>query len=262
MNRHASLLVGILLLIPALVLPASGESVVPGEVLALEFPELGEMHGNLPAVCEVSVPKGYDPQKPSPLLVWFAGGKGSHRVEGARGLVDFDRFVVVALPYPNGHDMRKVIKDGGLEAVRTFHQAMMARVLALIPNIDPNVRVVAGTSNGAHLIGSALSLGWDEFTDYFTLFVLHEGGSAASNKYPGAKDKRLLVIWGEQSEARRWQSWFNWRIGQSDARVSYHSIPVAGHGLNARGREMIRSWIEEMAFSPKGFDPSGPAKGI
>lgn len=228
----------------------AGERIVPGEVLTLEFPELAPMHGDLPAACEVSVPKHYDPEKPVPLLVWFTGGKGSQRVEGARGLVDFDRFVVVALPYPNGHDMRKVIKEGGMETVREYHRAMMARVTERVPNIDPQVRIVAGSSNGAHLIGTALSLEWAGFVDYFTLFVLHEGGSAASRKYPGAKDKRLLVIWGEKSEALKWQLWFNWSIGQPGALVSYHSVPEAGHGLNARGCGMIKAWIEEMAFPP------------
>lgn len=218
---------------------------VPGEVTTLEFPELPKMHGELTAACEVSVPKTYMPGKPVPLLVWFTGGKGSHRVAGAGGLVDFDKFLVVALPYPNGHDMRKVIKEGGMEAVREYHRTMMAKVSELVPDIDPRVRIAAGTSNGAHLIGAALDLEWAEFADYFTLFVLHEGGAAPGTKYAGAKGKRLLVIWGEKSEALRWQLLFNWRIGQPGALVSYHSVPDAGHGLNARGRGMIRSWIDE-----------------
>lgn len=224
---------------------AAEPRVVPGEVMTLEFPELEKMHGDLAAACEVSIPKSYDPAMPVPLLVWFTGGKGSHRVAGANGLVDFDRFVVVALPYPNGHDMRKVIKEGGMETVRVYHQAMMARVLARVPNIDPRVRIAAGTSNGAHLIGTALDQEWAGFVDYFTLFVLHEGGTAPGNKYPGAKSKRLLVVWGEKSEALRWQLLFNWRIGQPGALVSYHSVPDAGHGLDTRGRALIRSWIEE-----------------
>jgi hypothetical protein len=222
---------------------------VPGEVLTLEFSDLPKMHGDLTAACEVSIPKNYDPAKPVPLLVWFTGGKGSNRIAGANGVVDFDRFVVVALPYPNGHDMRTAIKGGGMEAVRTYHQAMMDRMTVLLPNIDPRVRIAAGSSNGAHLIGTALSLEWAGFADYFTLFVLHEGGSAASNKYPGAKDKRLLVIWGEKSEALKWQLLFNWRIGQAGARISYHSVPDAAHGLNERGRVFIRTWIDE-AIAP------------
>lgn len=227
---------------------AAEPAVVPGEVLTLEFPDLPKMHGDLAAACEVSIPKNYDPSKPVPLLVWFTGGKGSNRVAGANGLVDFDRFVVVAFPYPNGHDMRQVIKDGGMETVRAYHQAMMGRVTALVPNIDPRVRIVAGTSNGAHLIGSALSLEWVGFADYFTLFVLHEGGTSASGKYPGAKDKRLLVIWGEKSEALKWQLVFNWRIGQPGALVSYHSVPDAGHGLTPGGREMIHRWIDDRIY--------------
>lgn len=224
---------------------AAEPAVVPGTVVTLEFPELAKMHGELPASCEVSIPKNYDPAKPVPLLVWFTGGKGSNRVAGANGVVDFDRFAVVALPYPHGHDMREMIVEGGMDNVKDYHAAMMARVKALLPNIDPQARIAAGSSNGAHLIGTALDLEWAGFGDYFTLFVLHEGGTAPTGKYPGAKGKRLLVIWGEKSEALKWQIWFNWRIGQPGALVSYHSVPEAGHGLEARGRKMIHDWIEE-----------------
>jgi len=227
--------------------PLQGEAprVAPDTTLTLEFPGLPPMQDGLPAACEVHIPKSYEAGRPVPLLVWFGGGKGSQHVAGAAGVVDFDRFVVVALPYPGGKLPRLAAQDGDVARHWEFQQVMMRKVTELIPNIDPRVRVVAGTSSGAHLIGSGLSLEWPGFVDYFTLFVLHEGGVAASNKYPGAKGRRLLVIWGEESPAFKWQLLFNWRIGRADARVSYRSIPGAGHGLTPRGREMIRTWIEE-----------------
>lgn len=238
-------LLGVVVLRPSYGEIAALPRVAPGVVMTLEFPELGEMQDKLPAACEVSIPKAYDAAKPVPLLVWFGGGKGSHQVAGAKGIVDFDRFVVVALPYPSGRLPRIAGQEGDVAKHWAFQEVMLRKVAELVPNIDPAVRVVAGTSSGAHLIGNGLSLEWPGFVDYFTLFVLHEGGYAASNKYPGAKDKRLLIIWGENSEVLKWQVLFNWRIGQPGARVSYHSVPEAGHGLDARGRGMIRAWIEE-----------------
>ena len=224
---------------------AAEPQVVPGTTLTLAFPHLPRMHDDLPAACEVHIPKDYDAGTPVPLLVWFSGGKGSQHVAGANGLVNFDRFVVVALPYPGGRDMRAFIKEGGVDDVWAFQQSMLSKVRELIPNIDVRVRIAAGTSNGAHLIGTGLNRDWAGFVDYFSLFVLHEGGAAPTYSYSAAKNKRLLVVWGEDSEALKWQLWFNARIGQSDARISYHSVPGAGHGLTARGRDVIRAWIDE-----------------
>jgi len=80
----------------------SAPTFLPGAVVTLNFPALGDMQDNLPAACEVSTPKTYDPSRLVPHLVCFGVGKGSRRVDGAAGLVDFDRVVVAALPYPGG----------------------------------------------------------------------------------------------------------------------------------------------------------------
>lgn len=230
------------------VLAVAGEPrLVPGEVVTLAFPELGEMQDKLPAACEVSVPKNYDPAKPVPLLVWFGGGKGSHSVGGARGVVDFDKFVVVALPYPKGRLPRLAAQeDGTIDAHWAFQRTMLERVKQVVPNIDPRRRLVAGTSSGGHHIAYGLDRGWAGFADYFTVFIVHEGGAQPlTRRLPGAKGKRLLVVYGEETDSLAWRTWFNWHVERSGAEATIIGVPGAGHGLNDDARNVIREWIEE-----------------
>jgi pimeloyl-ACP methyl ester carboxylesterase len=246
-----TLLPGLMFFVVALLRAAP--ALEPGSTLLLDFPELGEMHDKLPAACEVRIPKTYDPRKPVPLLVWFGGGKGSHQVGGARGLVDFDRFVVVALPYPRGVLPRIAAQnDGPVDAHWVFQRAMLNRVVERVPNIDPRLRLVAGTSSGGHHIAYGLDRGWAGFADYFTAFIVHEGGAQPlTHRFPGAKGKRVLVVYGEESDSLTWRTWFNWQVEKSGAEATIIGIPGAGHGLNEDGRRAIRTWTDALLSSRK-----------
>ncbi len=223
-------------------------ALVPGATFTLQFPELGEMHDTLPAACEVSIPKNYNAAKPVPLLVWFGGGKGSHQAGGARGLVDFDRFVVVALPYPKGTLPRLAAQDKGpIDAHWAFQRTMLERVIKVVPNIDRRLRLVAGTSSGGHQIAYGLDRSWPGFADYFTAFIVHEGGAQPlTHRFPGAKGKRMLVVYGEETDSLTWRTWFNWQVEKSGAEATIIGIPGAGHGLNEDGRRAIRKWTDEL----------------
>lgn len=218
---------------------------IAGEVLTLRFPELGPMHDRMSSMCEVSVPKTYDRDRPAPLLVWFGGGRGSHSVGGAKTLADFDRFVVVAFPYPEGRDPRIAAEELRVEEHWDYHRVMLERVHAIFPNLDPRLRIAAGTSNGAHYLGYGLDQRWPGFGEAFTAFVLHEGGAAPlSSAIPGAKGRKVLVAWGTRSESVWWREWFNDRIAVVGADLTLVPIRGAGHGLNDDGRKVIRAWID------------------
>ena len=66
-------------------------------------------------------------------------------------------------------------------------------------------------------------------------------------EFDGARRKRVLVIFGENSRARNWQMTFNKRIEDSRAEAEFIEVPGAGHGLNRDGRKKIREWIETVA---------------
>lgn len=224
-------------------------ALTPGISFSMLFPELGPMHDGLPAACGVSVPASFDPARPVPLLVWFGGGKGSHDTGGARGLVDADRFLIVALPYPGGRLPRLTAQESGeaIDAHWAYQRVMLARIQEMFPNIDPSLRLVAGTSSGGHHIAYGLDRGWEGFADTFTHFIVHEGGSKPlTHRFPGAKDKRMLVVYGEESESLSWRTWFNWQVERSGARADIIGVPGSAHGLDNQARAVIRRWTDAL----------------
>ncbi len=220
----------------------------PGEVITLDFPDLPAMAGNQSSKCEVRIPDSYNPQNTYPLFVWFAGGKGSYKVGGANELVDFERFIVVALPYPGGRLPRLAVNDGTIDAHWEYLAPMLEEVKKRVPNISETVRIAGGTSSGAHLVGSGICQEWDDFSDYFTAYVLHEGGYAPKKDYDAAKRKPVLVIYGEKSPAYGWQKGFNEAIKGSRADLTFIAMPTDGHGLSGEGRKRIREWTDALVL--------------
>lgn len=227
---------------------AAPAQLIPGENVLLEFPELGNMAQGQSAQCELSIPKNYDPVRSVPLFVWFSGGKGSHRVAGAKGLVDFDQFLVLSLPYPEGRLPRLAIEAGGgeINTFWEFQRPMLERVVELVPNISEKVRIAGGASSGGHLIGSALDQELRGFCDFFTGFILHEGGYSPQIEYDGTRSSHdILIVYGENSHVREWQDYFMQRIDKARGRIDYIEVENAGHGLNRDGKQAIREWIEK-----------------
>lgn len=221
-------------------------ALTPGSVITLEFPELGNMAKEESARCEVRIPENYTETERFPIFVWFSGGKGSCKVSKASQMVDFDKFIVVALPYPDGRLPRLGVRDGGIEDFWEFQYPMLQRVTALIPNISETVRIAAGQSSGGHLLGSSIDLDWPGFTDYFTAFVLHEGGYAPHMTYQGITDAtQVLVTYGENSKSKPWQESFMRKFKAAHDRTTYIEIPEAGHPITTAGKQVIHQWIEE-----------------
>ena len=217
---------------------------LPGSVITLDFPELGNMANEESARCEVRIPDHYTELGSFPILVWFGGGRGSFKVEAASQIVDFDQFIVVALPYPDGRLPRLGVRDGGIEDFWAFQFPMLERVKAMIPNVSETVRIAAGLSSGGHLLGSAIDLNWPGFTDYFTAYVLHEGGYAQHMTYTGISEAtKVLISYGGQSKSKAWQASFISKFRSAHQQTTYIEIPEAGHGLTDDGRAAIHQWI-------------------
>jgi pimeloyl-ACP methyl ester carboxylesterase len=154
---------------------------------------------------------------------------------------------VLALPYPDGRLPRLAVDAGNdeIDDFWEFQQPMLERVIAMVPNISEEVRIAAGSSSGGHLVGSALDQKWRGFCDYFTGYVLHEGGHSEEMVFSGVRSShRVLVIYGEKSTAKEWQEYFMERFKRARGRTDYIEVPQAGHGLNGEGRRLIRDWIE------------------
>lgn len=225
---------------------APDERVTPGAKFRLEFDDLPGTANGQSAGCEISIPSTYRADAPVPLLVWISGGKGSDRIGGAADLVDADRFVIIALPFPESvPSVRDAVGKRTVNQVWDYQRPMLQKVRELIPNLDPEIQIVGGTSNGAHAIGTGFDQDWEGFADGFTGFILHEGGSSPGGDYRSARGKTMLVAYGDKSSALDWQKGFNDRIEHSRPKLDIVEIPGEGHGLGADGRKRIRAWIDE-----------------
>lgn len=243
----------------------SAESVelVAGEVLTLDFPELGNMADEEAARCEVRIPENYTESGTYPLFVWFGGGKGNYETRFANTMVDFDQFIVVALPYPDGRFPRLGVRDGGIEDFWAFQYPMLERIKSIIPNISEKVRIVCGTSSGGHLIGSALDLNWPGYTDYFTAYVLHEGGTSPNMTFEGVPpDAKVLIAYGGKSKAKKWQAYFIEKFRAAHETTTVIEIAEAGHGLSLEGRKAIHQWIVEEVLPDLETPPGSEFPGL
>ncbi len=228
------------------VVPLDQLKLVPGEVLTLEFPNLPPMLNDQVSQCEVSIPEDYSPDKPVPFFLWLSSQRGSSHISRAEGMVDFSKFVVATLPFPEGNRPLLAVKDKTIDSFWDYLRPMLEAIQEVVPNISDEVRVAAGSANGAHVIGSGIYLEWPGFVDYFTAYVLHAGGYAPGETYTGARGKPMLVIYGEQSEALAWQDKFNEQIENSGAELTFIAMPEDAHALSPAGRERIREWTDAL----------------
>ncbi|MEJ2497009.1 MAG: hypothetical protein P8Y43_05965 [Sulfurovaceae bacterium] len=214
----------------------------PGKTLRLEVPQF-LADDNKQRVFEVRIPETYRPDKNMPLLVWFSPGGGSNRISSIPPIVDKTKFLLVALPYPDNQLPRLAIKSGSIDSFWDYEKPMLEYTRTMITNIDPKIRIAAGFSSGAHLVGSGLDRDWNGFTDFFTVYVMHEGGGSPDNIYKGVKSShKLLVTYGLQNNSYGQVVVSNMK--KSAIFPDVIKLPHTGHAMSQESIDAIRHWID------------------
>ncbi len=227
-----------------------GGGVGAAEVRYFECPSLGEDQRGESARFGVSFPDGYDVTTPVPLLLWFAGGRGGADPAGAAGLVDFERFVVAAMPYPGGGARPlEASQRGRMDRIWEFHLVMIERLFAEVPNAETGARVVAGLSNGAHTVGSYVAQGRAGFVDRFDAFVIVEGGCREERAAKKLDGKFCYLAWGDG---------YNGSLGfmqpmvltarDAGLEVTARTMVGVAHGFPAGERARVRRWIQDVVI--------------
>lgn len=200
-------------------------------------------YGEDVSVCELKVPKNYSKDKPSPIFVWFAPGKGSYSVQKVPPFVDFDEYFVLALPYFKNQLPRLAIQGGFIDDFWDYNKPMFDYVIHNIPNLSKNKRIAAGFSSGAHYVGSGLDRNWDGFTNFFTRYVIHEGGGAPDMTYKGIKPSdKILLTYGDSSNG--YGKVVEEFITRDHKNVTVYAVPNTGHEITPQTLEYIRGWID------------------
>jgi hypothetical protein len=237
--------------------PASApdERVKPGATFFLEFPNLPKTrHGKLTTM-QVCIPRQYDPRKLYPLYAFMGGSDGTSTVE--TDLVNDDRYVRIALPFPKGSNSpywEGMI--GKFPMVWQYHKAMLDELFKVVPNISPSLRIIAGFSNGGHTLAGLMQLPKSDFLDYFNVYIPVEGGGIGPWWWSGAKgsglDVRLrgryaCLLWGEKSIGKGQVKPMSEKLERFGVKVTTFAMEDTGHDFPAAYQDKVRDWIKGQA---------------
>ena len=227
------------------------ERIKPGATFRVEMPELANTYSEQPAGFTISIPQSFNYPDPAPLLVFLNGGSGNESLKSAKSSSDPEKYIIVSFPYTS-----EINKDGPLgqsksnmRLIESYHEKMLERLKELVPNISESQRIIAGSSNGAHILGSAIAMDWDCYLNYFRGFILWEGGGIISNDFKAVKGSKYVVWvgWGEKSEARDFVINIANSMEESRVEVTKEEVKGAGHGMHKNTHEAIKNWISNVA---------------
>jgi len=223
----------------------------PGKAVTIEFPEMPPTmyesihHERTKPAMTISLPKNYDAAKKFPLLVFLQGGDGSaaRQANVARAVTELQDFVCVSMPY-----FRKSIEKPELKILEEdyrfmwpLHKQMLARLDQLVPNIDPQRRVIGGFSNGGHTTAAMIDIIGDEFTSYFSAYLFVEGGFKLQH-FERIKGKPLLVLWGGARD-RDWDTIVGEPARAAGVNVTMHKMEGVGHDFPVKEYPVVREWL-------------------
>jgi len=223
--------------------PTHPFQLIPGKTLRLSIPQF-LANDNKKRVCEVRIPESYRPEASVPILVWFGPGGGSSHVSSIPSIVDKTKFLLVALPYPDNRLPRLAIKAGHekIDEFWEYEKPMMEYIKDVIPNIHPTIRIAAGFSSGAHLVASGLDRDWNGFTDFFTAYILHEGGYSPDMKFRGVNSHhKILVTYGLQNDS--YGRVVAREMKKSGVMPTVKKLGHTGHSMSQESIDAIKEWI-------------------
>jgi predicted peptidase len=196
----------------------------------------------------IALPKNYDPTRKHPLLVFLQGGDGSaaRQANVARAVTEEQDFVCVSLPYFRKTMEKPDIKllDEDFKFEWPLYKTMLARLDQLVPNIDPQKRVIGGFSNGGHTTAGMIDNIGDEFTGYFSAYLFVEGGSKLRH-FDRIKGKPLLILYGG-ARGRDWDGIVGQPAREAGVQVTMHKMENVGHDFPAKEYPVVRQWLREL----------------
>lgn len=221
--------------------------VVPGRAIIIEFPKLPKMRDGKPTKMQVRVPSGYDVNKSYPLLAWMGGGGGGYSVGPGTKLADANQFILIGLPYPQGaSNAGQSNMVGQFDVIWAYHKAMLDKLEQIVPNINPELRVVAGFSNGGHAIDGMLgvrSRRIQPYGSYFTTFILADGGRGAGD-YRSIRGKHMFICWGIKGNTNKAScESIAKKAKASGVYVQAVAMTDTGHQFPAKYMEQANTWL-------------------
>ncbi|HLY09285.1 MAG TPA: hypothetical protein VKW04_08295 [Planctomycetota bacterium] len=214
--------------------------VKPGQSFVVSFPGLPQTLAKKPSELHVFIPRKYDPAKKHPLFLWLNGNDGPPGIN--TGPVGEDHFVVASLPlYKVNPAEGLLLKNEDARYIWSCWKPMLAELERIVPNLNPEIRVVGGFSNGANCQAVLLNK-VKEFADGFKGFLLWEGGNMLDN-FKVLPAHSLFVLYGEKSLGK-YGAPIALSASKAGADAEFFEMKGVGHDAPASFNPKVRDWIE------------------
>src|SRR5579862_8825486 len=214
--------------------------VKPGQTLIIPFPGLPQTLAKKPSELHIFIPRKYDPAKRHPLFLWLNGNDGPPGIN--TGPVGEDNFVVASLPlYKVNPTEGLLLKNDDARYIWSCWKPMLAELERIVPNLNPEIRVVGGFSNGANCQAVLLNK-VKEFADGFKGFLLWEGGNMLDN-FKVLPAHSLFVLYGEKSLGK-YGAPIALSASKAGADAEFFEMKGVGHDAPASFNPKVRDWIE------------------
>ena len=244
----------------------------PGRWFTITFPEMPPTLFNLmtkrtdPVQMTVFLPRNYDPQRKHPLFIFLNGSDGGNASNPglARTLSEEQDFICVAVPlFKINLDPNSPVNKPPVMIVRgadgkygwPFIRTMLAKLEEVVPNIDPDHRILGGFSNGAHATAALIDGSDGEVTRMFSAFIFGEGGGGLEH-YELLKGKLLLMISSNAKSLPR-ATEITETAKAAGALTTLIFEDIGQHGFPPASYPKIREWLRGPALGTAAPDPNG-----
>ena len=235
-------------------IPRPKETPAAGTNIHIDMPELGKtLSRGDPARFQLIVGKNYDPMKPAPLFLWFGQGSGSDSDFWNRRPLLGDRvedFVCAFLPYPHSYEnmsnYNDSLRSGAVEAVETYHEAMLEKLGSMFPNLDPRLGIAGGFSNGAHTIATHLGNDFQPFVSRTNCYILIEGGSFEKERFPRHKGDSMVLAFGDKYERYSLSGYLKSAVKRAGFDYEWIEMPGVGHEFPDQYQKQVSKHITDV----------------
>jgi predicted esterase len=168
----------------------------------------------------------------------------------ARALSDEKDFICVSVPLFKVTDPKAsggfIMRDPDGKYMWPFFRTMLARLDALVPNIDRAHRVLGGFSNGAHAVQGLIDESDGEIARRFSAFFFVEGGGRLTH-YDLLKGKPYLMVSSSAKSRPRAQQICD-AAKAAGAKASLIAEDVGGHDFPKSAYPAVGAWLRGPAM--------------
>jgi len=219
-----------------------------------------------PAQMTVFLPRNYDLQRKHPLFIFLNGSDGGNACDPviARALSEEQDFICVALPlFKISLDPNSPVNKPPVIIVRgadgrygwPFVRTMLARLEQVVPNIDPDHRILGGFSNGAHATAALIDGSDGEAARMFSAFMFGEGGGGLEH-YELLNGKPFLMISSNAKSLPR-ATEITETAKAAGAQTTLIFEDIGQHGFPPAAYPKIREWLRGPALAGQAHEDNG-----